>query len=90
LKRFGKQIDPFVRQILIAFQTFLVKELRTKARIFVPNTWSLFGVIDETRILKFGQVFIQIEQKNPFGEIVSRIITGPVVVTRNPCFHPGK
>jgi RNA-dependent RNA polymerase len=89
LKRFGKQIDPFVRQILMAFQAFLVKELRTKARILVPHTWSLFGVADETRTLKYGEVFIQIEQKNTSGDIVSKIITGSVVVTRNPCFHPG-
>lgn len=90
LKRFGKQIDPFVRQILIAFQAFLVKELRTKARILIPDTWSLFGVIDETRTLKYGEVFVQIEQKNDCGDIFSRIITGSVIVTRNPCFHPGK
>ncbi len=90
LKRFGRQVDPFVRQILMAFQAFLVKELRTKARILLPNTWSLFGVADETRTLKYGEVFIQIEQKNISGDIVSKIITGSVVVTRNPCFHPGR
>jgi RNA-dependent RNA polymerase len=90
LKRFGRQIDPFAGQILMAFQAFLVKELRTKARILVPNTWFLFGVADETRTLKYGEVFIQIEQKNTSGNIVSKIITGSVVVTRNPCFHPGK
>jgi RNA-dependent RNA polymerase len=90
LKRFiGNQIDPFARQILIAFQAFFVKELRTKAHILVPNTWSLFGVADETGTLNYEQVFIQIEQKNPSGDIVSKIITGSVVVTRNPCFHPG-
>jgi RNA-dependent RNA polymerase len=89
LKRFGEQIDPFARQILIALQAFFVKELRIKARIFVDNTWSLFGVIDETRTLKYGEVFIQIEKRNKSGNLFSKIITGPVVVTRNPCFHPG-
>lgn len=90
LKRFGKQIDPFARQILVAFQAFFVKELRTKARILVPHTWSLFGVIDETRTLRYGEVFIQIEQKNESGDVFSKILTGSVIVTRNPCFHPGK
>jgi hypothetical protein len=89
LKRFGQQIDPFARQILVALQAFLVKELRIKARILVPDTWSLFGVIDETRTLRYGEVFIQIEQKNDCGDILSSIITGSVIVTRNPCFHPG-
>jgi hypothetical protein len=89
LKRFGEQIDPFARQILKALQAFFVKELRIKARIFVDNTWSLFGVIDETRTLKYGEVFVQIEKRNKSGNLFSKIITGPVVATRNPCFHPG-
>jgi RNA-dependent RNA polymerase len=89
LKRFGEQIDPFARQILIALQAFLVKELRIKARIFINDTWSLFGVIDETRTLKYGEVFIQIEKRHKTDSLSSKIITGPVVVTRNPCFHPG-
>ncbi|CAF4723521.1 unnamed protein product [Rotaria sp. Silwood1] len=89
LKRFGNCIDPFVRHILIAVQAFHVKELRTKTRILVPNTWSLFGVVDETGTLRYGEVFIQIEQKPESGDYSSKIITGPVIVTRNPCFHPG-
>ena len=89
LKRFSKQIDPFARQILLAFQAFLVKDLRTKAHIVVPETWFLFGVADETRTLQYGEVFIQIEENCHNGNYIPRIITGPVVVTRNPCFHPG-
>ncbi|CAF4083207.1 unnamed protein product [Adineta steineri] len=89
LKRFGNCIDPFARQILLAIQAFHVKELRIKARIIVPNTWSLFGVVDETGTLRYGEVFVQTEQKTECGSYVSEIITGPIVVTRNPCFHPG-
>ena len=90
LKRFGKQIDPFARQILVVFQAFLVKELRTKARLLLPNTWSLFGVADETGTLRYGEVFIQIEQKDDGGDLIQKVLTGSVIVTRNPCFHPGK
>jgi RNA-dependent RNA polymerase len=89
LKKFGQQIDPFIRQILLALQAFFVKELRIRSRILVPNTWLLFGVIDETRTLQYGEVFIQIEKKTHCGGISPRIITGWVIVTRNPCFHPG-
>ncbi len=88
LKKLRKHKEPFTRQILLAFQAFLVKELRTKAKILVPNSWSLFGVIDETRTLSYGQVFIQIDNTNQQGGS-SKILQGPVVVTRNPCFHPG-
>ena len=89
LKSLHNQKDPFVRQLLV-FKTFLLKELRTKARIHVPNSWCLLGVIDETQTLKYGHVFVQIDnghQKN--GSSVTRILQGPVIITRNPCFHPG-
>lgn len=88
IEKLRNKKDPFTRQILLAVQAFLVKELRTKAKIFVPNSWSLFGVVDETKTLHYGQVFIQIDNTNQQGNS-SKILQGPVVVTRNPCFHPG-
>jgi RNA-dependent RNA polymerase len=88
LRILGKQKEPFARRILSVFQAFLLKELRTKSKILVPNAWSLFGVIDETRTLNYGEVFIQIDNSNQQGGS-SKILQGPVIVTRNPCFHPG-
>jgi RNA-dependent RNA polymerase len=38
LRRLGKQKEPFARRILDAFKAFLVKELKTKAKILVPNS----------------------------------------------------
>ena len=81
--------EPFTRRLLHAFQAFLIKELRTKAKILVPNSWALFGVVDETRKLQYGQVFVQIDNSHLQGG-VKRVLQGPVVVTRNPCFHPGQ
>ncbi|CAF3656841.1 unnamed protein product [Rotaria sordida] len=91
LKSLGERKDPFVRQLLFVIKAFLVKELRTKAKIRVPNSWSLLGVVDESRTLQYGQVFIQIDNSNNQQTEGSRteIFQGPVVVTRNPCFHPG-
>lgn len=86
LGKLGEKKDPFCRQLLHAFQAFHFKELRTKAKILVSNSWILLGVIDETRTLEYGQVFIQIEKKE---ESFTEILQGPVIVTRNPCFHPG-
>ncbi|CAF3855780.1 unnamed protein product, partial [Rotaria sp. Silwood1] len=88
LRKLGKEKEPFARRILLAFQAFLIKELRTKARIRVPQSWSLLGVVDETRTLNYGQVFIQIDNSNYEGGS-KEILQGPVVVTRSPCFHPG-
>lgn len=91
LKKLGERRDPFVRRLLLVFKTFLVKELRTKAKIRVQDSWSLLGVIDESRTLKYGQVFIQVDNSNQQKENpIKEIFQGPVVVTRNPCFHPGK
>jgi RNA-dependent RNA polymerase len=90
LKTFRGHMEPFAHKLLVAFQGYLLKELRTKARILVPNTWTVLGVIDETRTLKYGQVFVQIHEKTESGGIKPKMITGPVIVTRSPCFHPGK
>lgn len=89
LKCLHEQRDPFVRQLTRVIRTFLVKELRRKAKIFVPNSWSLLGVVDETRTLNYGEVFIQIDSSNKQKGESSEIFRGPVVVTRNPCFHTG-
>lgn len=90
LKKLGEQRDPFIRRLLLAFKAFLIKELRIKAKIRVQNSWSLLGVIDESRTLKYGQVFIQIDNSNQQKEdSIKEIFKGPVIVTRNPCFHPG-
>jgi RNA-dependent RNA polymerase len=89
LRRFGLKTEPFVRQMLLCFQSYQLKELRTKSRIFVRDGSCLLGVIDESKTLEYGQVFIQIEQNH--GQYsTSHILKGPVIVTRNPCFHPGK
>jgi RNA-dependent RNA polymerase len=88
-RRFGLKTEPLVRQMLVCFQAYQLKEMRTKARIFVEHGSCLLGVVDESKTLEYGQVFIQIEQIS--GQYPPRyILEGPVVVTRNPCFHPGK
>jgi RNA-dependent RNA polymerase len=87
LSRFQLNTEPFVQQLLFRFQAFQLKQLRTKARILIENGCVLFGVADETRTLKYGQVFIQIH-RSEINE--TKIIQGPVIVTRNPCLHPGK
>ena len=88
LSKLGKHKEPFTQRLLYAVQAFLIQELRKKAKILVPNSWSLFGVVDDTGILEYGQCFVQIHNHHRQGS-VANIVKGPVVVTRNPCFHPG-
>ena len=45
------------------------------------------GCLDETRTLKYGQVFIQ--ASNKANDRMIEQVTGKVVVAKNPCLHPG-
>ena len=90
IRKLGQRKDPFVWRLLRVFKAFLLKELRTKAKIHVDDSWTLLGVVDESGTLQYGQVFIQIDNTHQQKEKPTKeIFQGPVVVTRNPCFHPG-
>jgi RNA-dependent RNA polymerase len=64
----------------------------------------MFGIVDETGILQYGQVFCQYTELNteqlgdltrersgrPYKrEEIKRVVVGKIVVTKNPCHHPG-
>lgn len=64
----------------------------------------MFGIVDETGILQYGQVFCQYtvldtEQLEDATKThgthaynrqeVTRVVVGKIVVTKNPCHHPG-
>ncbi len=63
-----------------------VSELRFKTRIPVENACLLMGVADPIGVLRDDEIFVQIkaDENSP-----SKIITGRVLVYRNPCLHPG-
>jgi len=47
----------------------------------------MFGIIDESRTLQYGEVFIQHTSNS---QLESEIVLGYVSVTKNPCLYPGK
>ncbi|CAF1322201.1 unnamed protein product [Rotaria sp. Silwood1] len=57
----------------------------TRAHIHVPKARYMFGIVDEYKVLKEGQIFIQITDED--GN--KTILEGPVAITKNPCHHPG-
>ncbi|PON39267.1 RNA-dependent RNA polymerase-type [Trema orientale] len=93
--------EPFLSMMLQTFRASKLLELRTKTRIFIPNGRAMMGCLDETGTLKYGQVFVQFsgtrhrrfyEGSSIFdGSSSDRcfIVTGWVVVAKNPCLHPG-
>ena len=67
-----------------------MQALKEKARIYVPQAVLLMGVMDEMSVLQPGELFLSIDPQN--GRVPGaspQVITGPVIMGRNPCFHPG-
>ncbi|XP_078177301.1 putative RNA-dependent RNA polymerase 1 [Carex rostrata] len=81
--------EPFLSMMLHAFRATRMFELRTKSRIFVPEGRSLMGCLDETRTLEYGQVFVRVSKAGSGSHSSTSVVTGKVVVAKNPCLHPG-
>ncbi|CAH9095976.1 unnamed protein product [Cuscuta epithymum] len=92
--------EPFLSMTLQTFRAFKLQDIRTKARIFVPSARSMMGCLDETRTLEYGEVFVQYSGAGRRLSLVGAphsnetrdcnyIVTGKVVVAKNPCLHPG-
>ncbi|GMY05817.1 probable RNA-dependent RNA polymerase 1 [Fagus crenata] len=95
-------VEPFLSMMLQTIRASKLMELRFKSRIFIPNGRCMMGCLDETRTLKYGQVFVQISRsnrqlRNKFSHMFrtstsnpdNLIFEGKVVVAKNPCLHPG-
>ena len=84
--------EPLFRTIIDSVVNHRLKELKAKARIKIPMNCgrTVFGVLDESVTLEYGQVFVQVsivDQNNkPCG---LTILEGEILVTKFPCLHPG-
>ncbi|XVE74536.1 hypothetical protein DITRI_Ditri12bG0024900 [Diplodiscus trichospermus] len=78
--------EPFLSMMLQTFRASKLLELRTKTRIFIQSGRSMMGCLDETRKLDYGEVFVQFSGS---GSEKRYIVEGKVVVSKNPCLHPG-
>ncbi|KFM65757.1 RNA-dependent RNA polymerase 1, partial [Stegodyphus mimosarum] len=83
--------EPFFRSLLLAFLKSYAEKLKHNARIAVPEEFgrNMLGVLDETKTLKYGQVFVQYSKDISDQNSGTEILQGPVIVTKNPCLHPG-
>lgn len=81
--------EPFFRSLLIAAYRDRLRCLKQRSNISIPRTYgrAMFGIIDESRTLQYGEVFIQYTSNS---QLESEIVLGYVVVTKNPCLYPGK
>ena len=74
-------------QVNIEYSKLLNKRDEQRCRIFIPQSRLIFGVCDPRNVLKEGECALRITMD---GDGMPRTIVGTeVLVTRNPCLHPG-
>ncbi|KAF8788983.1 RNA-dependent RNA polymerase 1 like protein [Argiope bruennichi] len=80
--------DPLFRSMIYSLFQKQIELLKNKANIEIPvdKGRNMFGVVDDTFTLEYGQVFVQYSDWETNQPIV---VEGTVVVTKNPCMHPG-
>lgn len=77
--------DPFLESALELALLTSLRDIKYKGRIPVPKGITLIGVLDETKYLGEGEIFIS--TVNDKGDVER--IEGQVLITRSPIHHPG-
>ncbi|KAL4932417.1 RNA dependent RNA polymerase-domain-containing protein [Aspergillus undulatus] len=87
LQGFG-QVSSSLRSLVSAeYKKTLNKRDTQKCRILVPESRLVFGICDNRELLKEGECFLRVtDDRNGRPITISDI---EVLVTRNPCLHPG-
>ncbi|CAF1342905.1 unnamed protein product [Adineta steineri] len=93
--------EPFFIKLIITCAFNIIRELLDRTRIYISDedARNMFGIVDEYGVLENEQVFIQyspmrqnklyFSKEEEENDIQPRVITGKVIVTKNPCHHPG-
>ncbi|KAL1818418.1 hypothetical protein ACET3Z_013287 [Daucus carota] len=100
VKGYNPNEEPYLSMMLRSHYELQVSDLRSRCRILVPKGRILIGCLDESGILDYGQVYIRIAMTNQelksgeqtfFHKVdeTTSVLIGRVVVTKNPCLHPG-
>ncbi|KAF2748788.1 RdRP-domain-containing protein [Sporormia fimetaria CBS 119925] len=80
------------RFLSLIVESSVLRELRLlkhKARIPIEHGISLFGIMDETGLLKEGEVFITFDDADYIADRYEDLDHRRVLVTRAPALHPG-
>ena len=78
-----------MERALYCAATHALREIKYRAHILVPGSYTLLGVSDEYDCLAKGEIFATVydESKETNSEPIS--IEGQVLITRSPQVHPG-
>ena len=84
-------VEPFLRSILRALYRRRLDDLLRRAGIEIPDDQGrlMMGTVDETSTLEYGEVFVRYSTHISKPQRAMKIVTGPVLVAKNPCLHPG-
>ncbi|CAN8308209.1 unnamed protein product [Cochlearia groenlandica] len=100
LQGYGPSSEPYLSMMLRVHHESQLSELKSRCRILVPKGRILIGCMDEMGILEYGQVYVRVtltkaemeaRDQSYFHKIdeETSVVIGKVVVTKNPCLHPG-
>jgi len=83
--------EPFLSSVLHNIYEHRLNSLMKKTRIEIPTDDAriIMGTADETGSLCYGEVFVQYSANIDHPQAEKKILEGPVVIAKNPCFHPG-
>jgi RNA-dependent RNA polymerase len=92
--------EPFFRQLLISSCLQSTRELLNRTRIRIPKNEgrNMMGIVDEYKVLKQDEVYIQYtimgrdqnDDDNDHKSNKTKILDKcKVAITKNPCHHPG-
>ncbi|CAG7851524.1 Probable RNA-dependent RNA polymerase SHL2; AltName: Full=Protein SHOOTLESS 2 [Serendipita indica DSM 11827] len=85
LKDRSQGLLPFLGRMLQFVENHILRDLKYKARIPVPNAWTLVGVSDEYDYLGENEIYARVRTID--GE--EQYLEGPVMISRSPTVHPG-
>ena len=75
-----------IESALHCVETHILRELKYRAHIEVPGSYTLLGVSDEMGCLREGEIFATVFDERTG---LHKHITGDVAITRSPQIHPG-
>ena len=83
--------EPFLCSVLRNIYEHKLNSLMKKTRIELSTDDGriMMGTADETGSLCYGEVFVQYSVNIDRSQAETKTLEGPVVIAKNPCFHPG-
>ncbi|KAM0751510.1 RdRP-domain-containing protein [Meredithblackwellia eburnea MCA 4105] len=77
--------EPFLRTCVEVAVTLGLRDIKHKARIPLPGSYTLVGIADEDGVLEEGEIYAAIAKDRE--EVV--YLEGPICISRSPVIHPG-